>query len=831
MAPPMWLVSVRLRLPGGFGVVAALNAAQERAALALFDAAFDHELVDRDGWLVSQCGDDAALLARVRALLATDADDTSGFLPTAAGATMVPGANDWATVMPPPKIGVYRLEELIGSGGMGSVYRASRNDGLFEQTVAIKFVRPLRGLLQVEPMVNAERRLLARMQHPAIAHILDGGTSANGLHFLVMEFVSGVALDEHVRAHSLGVRERIELLCEVFAAVAHAHQHLVLHCDIKPANILVTEEGRPKLIDFGVARIQDVIDASLPQGFTRAYTSPQRLAGEPAAVTDDVYSLGMVLSELITGELPDPQTLVFGGVPIDPELAAIARKALAPERAQRYASVKAFEDDLQHWVECRPVVAMGNDWRYRTRKLVQRRPWRVASAALALGGLVTALVVTSMLYAGAEAARRDAEKRFAEVRSLAKYMLFDLDGRLEATPGTTQARRELVGRSQQYLDALGETAGNSPELQREVAVGLARLAEVQGVPGKPHVGEVAAAKANLERADRLLAGLTQQYPARWAWQRDLGRVRYLRALMAGSRDNDAGAELTLAREAETKLLVAQAGAAAVHAPPSELADIEVLLTSARLTQADAHKARNEHAQAAALQQQEEARLPALPEAVRAAMEFEYQSGRPAMLLGDSLYYLDRRVEALAAYRRATTRFAQGLARTPVHRRLLQGTVIGHWNISGTLDEMGQHTEALAEIDLAVPLVERLVALDPGNVEALRDEAIISGHRAIVLSNLKRYDEAIAITESGLRLKQERADKSPDDAERWRDLAVPRRNLAVFYLDKGDMANACRVTREGIAAWRYLETRWGLSEQDRRNELDVMRAQLSERPCA
>ena len=209
------------------------------------------------------------------------------------------------------------------------------------------------------------------------------------------------------------------------------------------------------------------------------------------------------------------------------------------------------------------------------------------------------------------------------------------------------------------LGVIGHLVG-ARLLQAQV---LARLAEVQGVPGKAHVGEMAAAKTNLERADRLLIGLTGQRPDDWAWRRDLGRVRYLLALVAGARDNDPARELTLAREAEQQLQRALDRAIAAHPTPRERAEIEVLLTSARLTQSDAHKARNEHAPAAEIQQREEARLLALPEPVRAAMEFEYQSGRPAMLLGDSLYYLDRRDEALAAYRRATARFAEGLRRS------------------------------------------------------------------------------------------------------------------------------------------------------------------------
>ncbi len=815
-----------------------LNPAQERQALALLDAAFDVPAQQLDAWFTAQGVDDTAVCQRVRELIKTEAEGATqdlDFLPGGGRSTWISsaaaGSARTAAPMPPAQVGPYQLQELIGSGGMGSVYRATRNDGLFEQTVAIKFVRPLRGLVHVEALVDAERRLLARMQHPAIAHILDGGTTDNGLHFLVLEYVDGVALDQHAQAHHLGTRARVAMLCAVCAAVTHAHQHLVLHCDIKPANILVTEAGQPKLIDFGVARIQDVIDAALPHGFTRAYTSPQRLAGEPAAVTDDVYSLGMVLAELLTGELPDVATGAFAGRLLDSELAAIARKALHTQRAARYTSVKAFEDDLHAWLDCRPLLAMGNDWRYRARKLVQRRPWRVAAGALGLGGLVTALVVISALYTRAESARQDAEQRFAQVRSLATYMLFDLDPQLETTPGNTQARRQMVGRSQQYLDTLASTAGGNLELQREVAVGLARLAEVQGVPGRAHVGEPAAAKANLDRADRLLTGLATHgthSSQDWTWQRDLGRVRYLLALMAGARDNDAARELVLAREAEQHLQRALASAAASTVTDKDRAELEVLLTSARLTQADAHKTVDNHAAAATLQLGEETRLLALPAAVRAAMEFDYQSGRPAMLLGDSLYYLNRRGEALTAYRRAIARFSEGLQKTPLHRRLLEGTVIGYWSLSGTLDEAGQHGTALVEIERAIPLVKQLIALDPGNFEALRYHSMVHGQKAIVLANLRQFDRAIAITEEDLRLKKTRAEQAPDDAERWRDVAVPQRNLAAFYSDQGDRAGACRATRQAIAAWTAVERRWGLSELDRRNELEVLNKALPQR---
>lgn len=830
----------------------------ERSALALFEAALDVAPASRADWLRERCSNDAALISRVQRLLDLDAEDAASRLGAEAGNTQLAGAAPWSTVRPPARVGPYRLDELVGSGGMGAVYRASRSDGLFDQTVAIKFVRPLRGIGAVEPLVDAERRLLARMQHPGIAHILDGGITASGLHFLVMEFVDGVALDEHVESERLDARRIVGLLREVCAAVAHAHQHLVLHCDIKPANILVTVEGRPKLIDFGVARIQDVIDASLPQGYTRAYASPQRLTGEPATMTDDVYSLGCVLAELLSRPShADSAPAAKAASLADEELAAVIRKATATDRADRYASVRAFDEDLSAWLARRPVTALPDDWRYRTRKLVQRHPWQSAAAALAAGGLATALVVISLLYGRAETARRDAEKRFDDVRALATYLLFDLDTRLEATPGTTGARREMVGRSQQYLDALAASAEDRPELQREVAVGLARLAEVQGVPGRPHVGEPAAAKANLERAERILLALADR-PSRAAAPdaraaRDLGQVRYLLALIYGGRDNDPARQLAKAREAEQQIqlaldameaaptplqtgLVPAATAAPASSPaprgaasgstlagPPRPADLHVLLTSARLTQADALRSLDRHAEAAALQGGEEQRLFALPEALRAQMDFDYQSGRPALMFGDSLYYLERKPEALEAYRRASERFERGLARMPLDRRLLIGATMGRWYVSSVLAELDQPDEALRQSDRALQIAAQMLAIDPENLEALRMRNAVQNDRAFVLSKLARWDEAIALIEGSLPEKEARANRAPDDSERARDLAVPLRLLASYYDGKGDRAGACRVYRRALDAWSGIERRWGLGDFDRRGELDVVRA--------
>lgn len=784
----------------------ALSVDTEREALALFDAALDQPDDQREAWLAARCAGREALQRRVLGLLRADRDGSQ--LATALG----PAAT--AALHPPGQVGPYRLEGLIGAGGMGAVYRAQRNDGLFEQTVAIKFVRPIAGG-GVAALIDAERRLLARMQHPGIARILDGGSTAEGLHYLVMEFVDGVPIDEHVRALGLPVDARLALLLEVCAALSDAHRHLVLHCDIKPANILVGEDGHAKLIDFGIARLRDVIDPALPHGFTRAYASPQRLDGEAPTVADEVYALGKLLAVLAGGRLPDSADDLGPGDGLDAELAAVARRALDDDPARRYASVDAFADDLRRWRERRPVAALPAHWRYRARKLVQRHPWRVAAGAAAGSALVVALAVISLLYSRADAARREAEQRFAEVRALSNYMLFDIDQRLEATPGTTPLRRELVERGQRYLDALAGSAGRNDALAREVAVGLGRLAEVQGGWAMPNVGEPDAARANFERARTMLDTLLARHPDDWQLQRDLGRVLQRQADFRGGIDNDAHRQIALAQQAEALLRRAVDRAATAGASVAAQGELQMLLNGARLSQAFAMGWVEQGSQAAALARDEQARLLALPEPLRSAMEFEHRLGRTATAEADSLFFLDRYAEAAEAYRRAQRHYGLALQGQPNHRRLLDATVVAQWGSALSLTEIGRHAEALAEIDSAQDSAGRLLMLDPSNRNAQRMMLILRSDRARLLARLGRLDEAIALAEANLRERRERAAAAPDVSEPARDALVPMHSLAEMYWQRGSLAAGCATAQRAAAAWAAFEQRWGLADVDRR----------------
>jgi serine/threonine-protein kinase len=764
----------------------------DRVALDLLEAALEQGDAERSAWLAARCGDNPALRERVERLLALDA----------AAEASDPGAS----VRPPARIGPWRLAELIGSGGMGSVWCAWRDDGLFEQQVAIKFIRGFGRLVEARALIDAERRLLARMSHPSIARILDGGTTEDGQHYLVMEYVEGEALDRFVASHRPALAERVALLRRICDAVGHAHGLGVLHNDLKPANVLVAADGLPKLIDFGVARLADRIDTALPQGYTRAYASPQRQDGEAPTVADEVYSLGRMLAELLDDSA-------------DPELRAVIRRATAEAREDRYPTVAAFDDELRRWQARLPLAAAGTSAAYRARKLVQRHPWRVAGGVLAGAGLLVALLVMALLFGRAEDARRDAEARFAQLRSLAGWMLFELDTRLESVPGNTDARREMVGRAQQYLDGLAATAGGDAALQQEVAVGLARLAEVQGVPGRPNVGEAAAADRNLERAEAMLAALGAARPPAWALQRDLGSARYLRAITLGRSPSGAERQLAKAREAEQDLqrAIAAASAAAVK----DRAELEVTLLGARLVQAEALRWLQRHSEAAQITAAEEARIGALAEPLRRAIDVDAQLARPATMLGDSLFYLDRLPDALEAYRRGAAAFERVLQRRPLERRALEGSVIAAWNIAGTLAEMTRFDESVAVIERALPTADRLVALDPRNREAKRLRHLLTGQQAISLAGLGRYDTAIRLVEDDLAEKERYAAGRVDDGEAVRDTAVALRNLADMYQRKGDGAGACRVLRLARERWGAIEQRFGLSPSDRRDELEVV----------
>jgi serine/threonine-protein kinase len=356
-------------------------------------------------------------------------------------------AAPFATTLAGQRIGAYTLERCLGYGGMGAVWQARRDDGRFEGRVAVKLLNAALIGHPAEQRFVREGTLLARLQHPNVAHLLDAGIAAGGQPYLVLEYVEGERIDHYCEQRLPALEQRLELFLSVLDAVSHAHSNLIVHRDLKPANILVTADGRAKLLDFGVAALleSDQAGAELtrhaPAGLTLAYAAPEQLRGGMVTTATDVYALGLILYLLLTDQTPVAtegktatevmQAVLEIDIPppskvatarrrsISGDLDTIVAMALRKDPTQRYSSVEAFAQDLRRYLAHEPVMARPDSLGYRAGKFVRRHRGGVAAALLVLLSLAATAVVTSMLMADARRERDHArfESRRAEMVS------------------------------------------------------------------------------------------------------------------------------------------------------------------------------------------------------------------------------------------------------------------------------------------------------------------------------------------------------------------------------------------------------------------------------
>jgi len=344
---------------------------------ALFDAVCEHE--DLPGALARLQALDATPLERaeVLALWQTDAEGRTRLGAPVAGMLASAGQSAAPELSAGATLGAWRLVAPLGAGGMGQVYLAERNDGLYEQRVAIKLLRGWQGPA-AQALLARERRILASLQHPHIAALVDGGSTPAGRPYLVIAFVDGQPLDLWCQQTRADFDTRLMQLQTVAEAIAYAHRRLVVHCDIKPANVLVGADGRAMLLDFGIAQLQDRGADEAPRALTPRYASPEQQAGEPAQIGSDIYALGRVLEELLSALEAGSQAVRRRG-----EWQAIVARACAAVPADRYASVDALLADLHRLRSHRPLQALqAAGWPYRSRKMLRRQwPWALAGSA------------------------------------------------------------------------------------------------------------------------------------------------------------------------------------------------------------------------------------------------------------------------------------------------------------------------------------------------------------------------------------------------------------------------------------------------------------------
>jgi non-specific serine/threonine protein kinase/serine/threonine-protein kinase len=450
--------------------------------------------------------------------------------------------------------GHYRVIGELGEGGMGIVYLAERNDGQFQRRVAIKRIGRAAPDSELLRRFRDERQILAQLDHPNIARLLDAGLDDEGVPYLVMEYVKGTPLTSFCGERKLETRRRLALFLKVCGAVQHAHQNLVIHRDLKPGNILVTPEGEPKLLDFGIAKLMSGVDAvdstrTAHRALTFDYASPEQVRGEPVNTSSDVYSLGVVLYELLAGVKPyecgtrslaDSVRLVCEFVPPPPskvapvegraslagDLDLIVRKAMEKSAADRYQSVADLAADVAAYLESRPLAARNPSLAYRAWKLARRH--RVGAAAAVFAFLLLAAGVAAVLWQArvAERERRRAEARFQDTRRLANSVIYELHDAIANLSGATEARHLLVTRALEYLDRLAAEARGDVDLQRELADAYQRIALVQNSGLGANVGDTERALDSYGKALAIRASLAAREPVATEDVLGLARVEY-----------------------------------------------------------------------------------------------------------------------------------------------------------------------------------------------------------------------------------------------------------------------------------------------------------------
>lgn len=444
--------------------------------------------VEREASLRDCDPDTRAQLERLLAADAVAADPLASAVAAGAEALVIPFVSG-------ARLGAYRVLREVGAGGMGSVLLAERADGQFKQQVAIKLIR---GFPTEEGMrrLRLERQILAQLDHPNIAHLLDGGESTDGQPFVVMEFVAGLPLLEHVAKHNPDLRGRLALFDKIAAAVQHAHERLVIHRDLKPGNVMVREDGEPKLLDFGVAKLVDLSAASDPRQtstrvWTPGYASPEQQSGGLVTTASDVFGLAILLREMLSGERESGRTSSmpegFRALTLDAELRGILAKAGAEASTQRYPTVEALRADVQRWREGRPVHAAPDTAGYRLRKFLGRHRVGTALGLLALIGVTAfvwrlALERERALVAEVATARAlvAAEREGANARAALGFLSDAISAAVPENALSTEVSvRELLDHARTVLD---KRAAQEPQVKQPIQRLLGHLYFSLGEP-------------------------------------------------------------------------------------------------------------------------------------------------------------------------------------------------------------------------------------------------------------------------------------------------------------------------------------------------------------
>ena len=781
-----------------------MDLTRERRLLRLFEESLDWPPEAREARLRDVLAGEPDVLAQVLAMLR--ADQSSALIPTLPPEPALPPDDR----PQPERIGNYRVVEEIGRGGMGLVYRAKRDDGLFDQEVAIKVIR--RNILSAttHEQFATERRILARLHHPHIAHLLDGGVSEDGAPYIIMELIKGVPITDYAATHGLDLAARLGLFRDACAALEYAHRELVVHADVKPSNVVVAEGFGVKLLDFGIARLVGEDGGTAGSAHTPGYSSPARRSGERSTPTDDVFALGVLLDKLIDG--------VAG---VDSDLRAVAAKAAQDNASLRYGAVSELVADLDRWQQHAPVSARPPD-RWRGALLLWRRNRLLIASGAAL--MIAALAMTG-LFLRAASARDSAEQRFAETRSLSNFLVSDVVTDLETMPGTGPMRQRIAERASAALEKLAQVPGAPIDLQIETANAYARVGEILAAEDLRDVMDPATGDAVLARAEQALRDLHRRFPGRDDLRLSLARTLYARALFAGEAQIDQPQAFAALAEVDrlTAPLIAR--------DPAHFA-ARMIRARAEMLRADSHSIETDYPQAKAALRRAAAMTDGLadgladgltPQTPRQRADLALVREQTATLMGDAVWYGGDQAGALPHYIAGRAALAdQALAKDV---RIAKRRAYTTFTVASSLFALGRPDEAVAMSEAGLAEIARLRQFDD-SVGARRMENILREEYSYELQSLGRIAEAYRQNDLAIAGYRANAAMQPGNYQVLRALPVALRPSGELYRDTGQPAAACARFREAAAIWARLARENRVSAFDKGNDVALIRARLA-----
>ncbi|HEX8367993.1 MAG TPA: serine/threonine-protein kinase [Pyrinomonadaceae bacterium] len=817
-----------------------MNPENWRKVEEVLDAALEIEPSQRKKFLAHIGADE--IRREVESLLEGELE-AAKFMDASAGAFSADFFND-EEVAPDAlinqKIGNYKIVRELGRGGMGAVYLGERSDGKFSQQVAVKLLKRELNTADIRRRFARERQILAALAYPNIARLLDAGTTDDGLPFLVMEYVEGLPIDDFCDAHNLDLQERLQIFRVVCETVTFAHRNLIVHRDLKPSNILVTADAVPKLLDFGISKLltpefeaENAHTVTKLGAMTPEYASPEQLRGLSVTTATDVYSLGVILYELLTARRPfefrkhsaeeiiravgetepeRPSSVVNFQSPesenigtrrnkrpttnngrrtksLKGDLDNIVLKALKKEPNRRYSSVEQFSEDIRRHLSNLPVLARPDTLSYRATKFINRNRLAVFAGLLIFLTLIGGIIATVRQSRRAEANQVRAEKRFNDVRKLSSELLFELSPKIERLPGSTEARRILVKHALEYLDSLSREAEGDLHLQSELASAYEKIGDLQGAPGKPNLSDFGGAIASLEKAQNIRAALLQKNPNDAENQKslaaNLGASSYCRWWMSDISGSIKDSERALALY--EKLIAAE--------PDS--GELRRSRAATRINLAQTYYFNDQVAEVySPLQNALDELETLLRQSDADNAETGRLLGRARVLLGMNMFFDNRPAEGEIEIAKALELSEALDAKNPNDNVVKQGL----WHVYIQSSQFYQESNPSRSFELlskALKVVEESIKTDSADTQARQNLAKTYSMLGINSNYLKKSDAAVSYLEKSLAAFAELEKSEPNNLTYKDDIGRNLTQLGLTKYQQRDFAGALAAYAKAV----------------------------------